>query len=278
MFVWYLLLALVILTIQSNCKEEDSDDLVHRRIVGGRLAHQNEFPYHVALRIKGKQKSFCGGSIIDNNWILTAAHCLKTKYGPNIDPKNIEAVVGVTELPSDSTNDISDSVVPISGLIIHRGFVPNTKLHDIALLRTSNDLIMKGGEVYSDRIRLAQQGEDYIGSQVTVMGYGDEWAGSGFGSKVLRTVEVNVLEDYHCLRPYSWAYSSISMLCAGNLSGGSDSCHGDSGGPLVVMTPEGPVQIGIVSHGSGCARPGFPAVYTKVSFYEQQIRNTIQKF
>jgi secreted trypsin-like serine protease len=262
-----------------SSKEASSNELVNRRIVGGRIVQRNEFPFHVALRERGKSKSFCGGSIIDNNWILTAAHCLKNESGMSVNPEDIEAVIGVTELPSESNiNEISDNVVSITRLVVHSQYHHKSKLNDLALLKTTAGLIRKSREVYTETIPLSSGEQGFLGKEAVVMGYGDQWDGSGFGSKTLRSVQVRILEDNTCRRVY-WTFNNAAMMCAGNLGGGRDSCQGDSGGPLIVKKQDGQwIQVGIVSHGSGCARKGFPAVYTRVSTFDWLIHYIIQNY
>lgn len=88
---------------------------------------------------------------------------------------------------------------------------------------------------------------------------------------------MRAIPNQHCLRSYPWV--TDSQLCAGLRQGGKDSCQGDSGGPLWWQNPETQrrILVGIVSNGRGCARPGYPGVYTRVSKYFTWILETMAR-
>ena len=90
---------------------------------------------------------------------------------------------------------------------------------------------------------------------------------SGRNVEVLQKVEVNAVSHGQCnsQRMYRGFINKDNMICAGVTNGGKDACFGDSGGPLIEIVDGEPLQIGIVSFGSGCARPDKPGVYSRVS-------------
>ena len=248
-------------------RQVDGDVDINRRIVGGRVARKNEYPYQVALQY-GSGFTFCGGSIIDNNWVLTAAHCVRSKSASDI-----------YVLPGTHTN-LDDPMVkqfrvPVTKIIVHDKFDWDTFNNDIALLKVSGSLIQNKNGVYSEKIELAKGPETFVGKTAIVSGYGRLAAG-GSKSNALRSVEVEVMEKEKCRR-YD-KFNENLMICAGVHEGGKDSCQGDSGGPLMVRGDNGkPVLIGVVSYGAGCARPGYPGVYARVSNYEQLINDLMQQ-
>ena len=92
-----------------------------------------------------------------------------------------------------------------------------------------------------------------------------------------RYVEVEIIGLQRCRQAYSWV--GKGQVCAGLLNGGKDSCQGDSGGPLWIAAVGGDAdnitQVGIVSNGRGCARKGYPGVYTDVAEYFSWIIETM---
>jgi len=103
----------------------------------------------------------------------------------------------------------------------------------------------------------------------------------GFGlPNVLHKVTVPVVSDEDCNESYSGNGYSVadSMICAGLPDGGKDSCQGDSGGPFIAGEPGSEELIGIVSWGIGCARKGYPGVYTEVSYFVDWIMETMASY
>ncbi|MFY0533039.1 trypsin-like serine protease [Nannocystis pusilla] len=100
----------------------------------------------------------------------------------------------------------------------------------------------------------------------TVIGWGALWEG-GPGTNHLQEVQVPVLTDTYAAQPsvYGGRYNPAVHVAAGPVEGMKDSCQGDSGGPLMAWTATGLQQFGVVSWGDGCARPGKPGIYTKIS-------------
>src|SRR6185312_2498447 len=131
-----ILLAFLVIAVSANDLEE-----LNRRIVGGRPARNNEFPYQVALRIRNanNRKAFCGGSIVNKHWVLTAAHCFYDSKGLTMPPEKVEVVTGgVTDLESEQAKNLT---YPVSRLIVHGLYDPVRNIHDIALLRVDGDLL-----------------------------------------------------------------------------------------------------------------------------------------
>ncbi|XP_049881045.1 vitellin-degrading protease-like isoform X3 [Pectinophora gossypiella] len=226
------------------------------RIVGGEDIDITEAPYQVSLVNRGMHS--CGGSIVANDLILTAAHCVRGSR-----PENFQIRVGSSILNKGG------ELYPVGEIIWHPDFEFSKMNKDIAVMWLSEPLR------FSDEVMaipmLSEDVEIEEGEETTVTGWGaiEE---NGIAPKMLQRVEVPIVSQENCQDAYSPMYNiTNSMLCAGLPSGGKDACQGDSGGPLVY---EGQLA-GVVSWGLGCARPRYPGVYAKVSDLRPWIDNSI---
>ncbi|XP_070000475.1 transmembrane protease serine 9-like isoform X2 [Penaeus vannamei] len=145
----------------------------------------------------------------------------------------------------------------------HSAYNSNTLANDIAIIELSSRLQLEDPRV--GPVCLPRPGLLYEGAAAFVTGWGRVSEGGSQPVK-LQEVEVPVISNKECEVSYPGAVTSTS-LCAGVAEGGMDSCQGDSGGPLVTAGVSGLEQVGVVSWGTGCARPGKPGVYTRVTEY-----------
>jgi len=241
-----------------------------RRIVGGRRALDGEYPWQVSLQSRSVFSStfrpFCGATVLNERWILTAAHCMASQRA-----SNLRGVVGTTSLSKPGKNTIN---INFDKIIVHENYDSRTIVNDIALIRTSAAIPLFPGTATSEinGACLVAKGEKTTGL-VTVTGFGGTYEGGG-ASDILMSVNLDSIPDATCARVYN-NYNPTAMMCAGVMSGGKDSCQGDSGGPLIQKVNEVSKLVGVVSFGDGCAREGSPGVYTRVSSYIDWIqRNT----
>ncbi|XP_045136079.1 serine protease 30-like [Portunus trituberculatus] len=230
------------------------------RIVGGEeVDPPNNYPWHVGIKFLGNSNYWCGGSIINDQYVLTAAHCVD-------DITSIEGlVVGVADHNMASTDeDIPDvtRLVAVQEIIVHPDYNSATIDSDIALLRLSETLDVYQGDQIRPVCLPADDSSTYAGEMATATGWGTLESG-GSQSSVLQEVTMPILEPSCPGMPSS--YITENMLCAGLEEGGKDTCQGDSGGPLVQNYFSKYVQVGITSWGFGCADAGSPGVYTRVS-------------
>ena len=227
-----------------------------RRIIGGEKTDIKQHPWQVALQFKGS--FFCGGSIIAPNWILTAAHCFASGAGSG----DWRAKSGATD---HTKTGIWDGVELI---VLHADYKTFTEGDDIALIKLKSPA---NGQV----ITLAAPNETIPAAQpLEVTGWGKTEA--GVPSPDLLKTTIPYVDNAVCNEPASYnGRVSPGMICAGRREGGTDACAGDSGGPLVQRTADGPVLVGVVSWGDGCARQLKYGIYTRVSAYRDWIARVI---
>ena len=243
------------------------------RIVNGRPATFPKFSYQVGLVWTGypiaSDGFFCGGSLIDPSWVLTAAHCLNE----DTQPADLQVYIGSASLSTGG------SFVPLADDGIHRyRFNAATEEIDFALLKFANPVQVAKPVTLADE---PTEGEIIKFSRnATISGWGVTKEGGDI-SEILLWANVPIIPNEKCDK----AYQSLppdrrmevkaSMLCAGN--GKADACQGDSGGPLVMRTAAGELRLeGIVGWGEGCANPRFPGVYTRVPKYSLWIRDCLK--
>ncbi|KAF7386177.1 hypothetical protein HZH68_013309 [Vespula germanica] len=224
------------------------------RIVGGQTTRMNELPWMAKLSYLNK--FYCGGSLINDRYVLTAAHCVKGFMW-----FMIKVTFGEHDRCIDKGLETRYVVRVLTGDFSFLNFD-----NDIALLRL-NDRVP-----FSDTIRPiclpTIKENEYIGSKAIAAGWGT-LKEEGKPSCLLQEVEVPVMSLQDCRNTsYSPRMISDNMLCAGYPDGMKDSCQGDSGGPLITEREDKRYEIiGIVSWGNGCARPGYPGVYTRITNY-----------
>jgi len=231
-------------------------------IVGG-VEVQPEFKYPWTADLFYKVGGhFCGGSLINSTWILTAAHC-----STGMRPSSVGVQVHRHDL-SSSANSESGVVRDVKTIVIHPEYSGIFFDNDVALWELSAPI------TNVPFVTLDTDGSySTVGALATVAGWGATREG-GRGSDILLEVDVPILSNEKCRQQYNGRIRD-SMICAGYDQGGKDSCQGDSGGPLFVNKNNKPVQIGVVSWGEGCARAGSPGVYARVSYLMDFINDTI---
>uniref|UniRef100_A0A672K9M3 Serine protease 27-like n=1 Tax=Sinocyclocheilus grahami TaxID=75366 RepID=A0A672K9M3_SINGR len=232
---------------------------LNTRIVGGVNAPEGSWPWQVSLHKSGRH--FCGGSLINNEWVLTAAHCL-----PGVSASSLRVYLGRRTQEGVNTHEISRNVRTI---IVHPSYDSNTNNNDIALLRLSSTVTFNN---YIRPVCLAAQSSVFIsGTSSWITGWGDSLPSPG----ILQETMVPVVANDRCNTLLGSGSVTSNMMCAGLTQGGKDTCQGDSGGPMVSRQCTVWVQSGITSWGYGCADPNAPGVYTRVSRYQSWITNRI---
>lgn len=258
-------------------------------IVGGEPAEPGEYPWQVRLyETMNDEIGFCGGSIIDKDWILTAAHCLV---------ETDMVVVGFGDVDRTKTTKIESEKI-----IVHPDYLDGKKA-DIALVKLAKPIpdapvVPFAKDRSADRLLKA-------GAKATVTGWGAIWDFQAFNNamdvmagrrmlserrllndeelqapRLLHEVDIEVIDPTECKAVYEQLQVPAftigdTEICATGPRGGKDSCFGDSGGPLVVPGTNGYVQVGVVSWGPQCGNPLFPGVYTRVASFADWIKGTM---
>lgn len=246
-----------------GCKQTKTQDIY---IVGSEPAMPEEIPWQVGLYYNGHSPSgniFCGGVILNDRWIVTAAHCFEYMYLDTLRvlyKNDVRVFSGSTDLTD--TTAVSST---INRLIIHPDYNPIKLLNDIAILELDTPLDLSKNT--QSRI-FAPDFNDF--SQYLVPGTLVTISGWGITDKKnkpddLQKAVIPIARHDTCERNYLSINEVVTddMICAGYDSGGKDSCQGDSGGPMYILNDNGnSILLGIVSWGEGCGESGYYGIYT----------------
>jgi secreted trypsin-like serine protease len=263
LFLFFFLLP-VINAQQRACGTMQSFFSTDSRIVGGETAANYAWPWQVYIALRG---SFtCGGTLIDARHVLTAAHCV---VGQSNDANDYLVRVGAHTM---SQGYYSGTTYPVSDVYAHGNYVSAENGYDVAILRLSYEVT---GSDTVNIICLPPSSNFYIPmyQPVVITGFGLTSEGGSLPYTLQQAI-IQLLPT--CSNVYG-GYDSNTQICAGIQGGGRDTCQGDSGGPLVYQ-PRRSSQwyiIGITSYGNGCARDGYPGIYTRVSAYLGWIQQII---
>ncbi|KAG8033995.1 hypothetical protein G9C98_008476 [Cotesia typhae] len=224
------------------------------RIVGGEPTDIKEVPHQVSLQAYGF--AFCGGTIVAEDWVLTAAHCA------------VYSESTMTVRAGTTTKGSGGTVHKVTKIITHEDFSTNRygiPINDVALIKLATPFEV---DEFRQPIELFEFKEEAVeGIQSTITGWGATVEG-GSTPEVLNTVDVPIISKSECHDAYiSFGGLPKGQICAAYPEGGKDACQGDSGGPLTIYGR----LAGIVSWGNGCARPGYPGVYTEVASFRDWI-------
>ncbi|CAF3648120.1 unnamed protein product [Rotaria sp. Silwood1] len=243
------------------------------KIVGGETASSQTWGWAASLRYASSGSHFCGGSIITDSHILTAAHCTVKLSSP----ASILVYVGSIYLSAKV------QVRGVSKIYVHPNYSSVNYVNDISILKLSSTLNLDQTDVdlvclpnVSSSV-LATTEYPPVNTDLVAIGWGYTSEGSGVVSSILQQVTIKSIAANSIYCGNVNIGDSSKQFCAGIVpSGGKDTCQGDSGGPLLMFTSNNVwEQVGITSSGIGCARVALPGIYTRVAAYQSWINDTI---
>ncbi|XP_020942408.1 serine protease 27 isoform X2 [Sus scrofa] len=244
------------------------------RLVGGQDALEGEWPWQVSIQRNGSH--FCGGSLITEQWVLTAAHCFSNTSQTSL----YQVLLGARQLVKPGPHAVYVQVKRVERNPLYQGMASSA---DVALVELAAPV------TFTDYILPVCVPDPSVafetGLRCWVTGWGSPSEQERLPNpRVLQKLAVPVIDTPMCDRLYrtdaeesGFQPKTIKddMLCAGFAEGKKDACKGDSGGPLVCLVGQSWLQAGVISWGEGCARRNRPGVYIRVTSHHDWIHRIV---
>ncbi|XP_065604206.1 coagulation factor VII-like [Cyrtonyx montezumae] len=234
------------------------------RITGGTLCHRGQCPWQVLIR-DSRGIGFCGGSLINSRWVVTAAHCLDLVRPHHVTIGDFDKY----------QRELKEQKIGVERSWTHPHYDSNNYNGDIALLYLSSEVVFNEYAVPiclpSPQLAALLAEEGRVG---TVSGWGATHS-HGSTLRFLMRVRLPIVSMDVCQHSTARLVTD-SMFCAGYGTEAADACRGDSGGPFAAPFHNTWFLLGVVSWGDGCAERGKYGVYTRVSNYIPWIKETVE--
>ncbi|XP_021250640.1 coagulation factor IX-like [Numida meleagris] len=234
------------------------------RITGGTLCHRGQCPWQVLIR-DSRDIGFCGGSLINSRWVITAAHCLDL-----VSPHHV--TIGDFD---KYQRELKEQKIGVERSWTHPHYDSNNYNGDIALLYLSSEVIFNE---YAIPICLPSPNLAALLAEEGQVGMVSGWGAThsrGSTLRFLMRVRLPIVSMDMCQQSTKRLITD-NMFCAGYGTEAADACKGDSGGPFAASYQNTWFLLGIVSWGDGCAERGKYGVYTRVSNYIPWIKETVE--
>ena len=247
---------------------------VQPQVVGGEPVPDGAYPFMVSIQAdtsdaRPYREHFCGGTLIDSDSVLTAAHCADVIGAANtpvtVSFQDVRLAIGVTKLNSHQ-GSVRRIAIP-TDVRIHPLYDARTRKYDAAVIGLDRPVseeapIVRAPEEAGDTLERPRTNGVVAGWGNTIKQGADFSQPDRYPERLQRATPP-IVSDRKAREAYGAEYIGPLMVAAGR--SGEDTCQGDSGGPLWVKTDAGKRQIGITSFGAGCGKRGFPGVYTEVN-------------
>ncbi|XP_062917238.1 coagulation factor IXa [Mobula hypostoma] len=236
----------------------------HTRIVGGEECVKGQCPWQAMLLNDEKNEPFCGGTILNKKWVISAAHCF-------VHPVEFRVVVGEHNIRK---HEDTEEYHEVKSVILYPKYNSSRSRynHDIALILLKTPItftpfvipICLPEKSFAEKVLMMQP-------YGTVSGWGRLYM-LGDTPQVLQQISIPYVDRSTCKQSSKFSVTG-NMFCAGMSDGSKDACQGDSGSPHVTSYKNTWFLTGVVSWGDGCAVAGRYGFYTRVSKYYTWIKN-----